>query len=186
VPQRALILYNMSITDVLNDPAASTSTIAKSNGSGSNYCTFCMLAEFDIDRGSTLSYQHPAPTGYDEHMLAELMLPDGVHARTEDWTFFFLKPPGFQRASLTDATDDAEPSQTDPHSWLSNDLTYVINLVRTKHDNTVRRGAMVKAMAIGTRYPFIDIFKPALLLALDDYFKEPGPDCLARLYDQST
>ncbi len=71
----------------------------------------------------------------------------------------------------------------DPSSWLSHDLTYVINLVRTKHDNTVRRGALVKAMAIGTRYPFIEIFKPALLLALDDYFREPGPDCLARLYE---
>ncbi|KAJ1018902.1 hypothetical protein NDA16_004705 [Ustilago loliicola] len=175
----------MSITDVRDDTAAAaaTSMVKGSNG----YCTFCMLAEFDIDRGSTLSHQYPAPTGYDEHMLAELMLPDGVHARTEDWTFFFLKPPGTERASLRDATDDdgTSPSHasTDPSSWLSHDLTYVINLVRTKHDNSVRRGAMVKAMAIGTRYPFIEIFKPALLLALDDYFKEPGPDCLARLYE---
>ncbi|TKY84840.1 hypothetical protein EX895_005920 [Sporisorium graminicola] len=176
----------MSITDApANEATASSSTATKSSGNG--YCTFCMLAEFDIDRGSTLSHQYPAPTGYDEHMLAELMLPDGVHARTEDWTFFFLKPPEFQRAALHDAADDPDTSQAaasiEPSSWLSDDLTYVINLVRTKHDTTVRRGAMVKAMAIGTRLPFIEIFKPALLLALDDYFKDPGPDCLARLYE---
>ncbi|SNX84975.1 uncharacterized protein MEPE_03684 [Melanopsichium pennsylvanicum] len=167
----------MSIKDTIRDDAV----VATSSTNG--YCTFCMLAEFDIDRGSTLSYQYPIPTGYDEHMLAELMLPDGVHARSEDWTFFFLKPPGTQRPAIPDATGAQDSSQAiDPHFWLSDDLTYVINLVRTKHDNTVRRGAMVKAMAIGTRYPFIEIFKPALLLALDDYFKEPGPDCLARLY----
>ncbi|SJX63499.1 uncharacterized protein SRS1_14255 [Sporisorium reilianum f. sp. reilianum] len=172
----------MSIADAPpNEAVASTSSV-QNNSSGS-YCTFCMLAEFDIDRGSTLSHQYPAPTGYDEHMLAELMLPDGVHARTEDWTFFFLKPPGFQRAAPHDAAEHADTSPADASSWLSHDLTYVINLVRTKHDTTVRRGAMVKAMAIGTRFPFIDIFKPALLLALDDYFKEPGPDCLARLYE---
>ncbi|PWZ00252.1 hypothetical protein BCV70DRAFT_206505 [Testicularia cyperi] len=164
------------------------------------HCSFCMLAEFNIDRGSTLSYQYPTPTGYDEHMLAELMLPDGAHARSEDWTFFFLKPlrpktkPSQQNkakskpsigstSSLRDAFD-ADASTTDlEQDWSSDELTYVINLVRTKHDNTVRRGALVKAMAIGTRYPCIEIFKPALLLALDDYFKEPGEECLARLYE---
>ncbi|GAC99096.1 hypothetical protein PHSY_006694 [Pseudozyma hubeiensis SY62] len=173
----------MSIADMAGDVAGPSAAAATTSSQG--YCTFCVLAEFDIDRGSTLSHQYPAPTGYDEHMLAELMLPDGVHARTEDWTFFFLKPPGTKRVALH--TDNSDLSQThyatDSTSWLSNDLTYVINLVRTKHDNTVRRGALVKAMAIGTRFPFIDIFKPALLLALDDYFKEPGPECLARLYD---
>lgn len=45
------------------------------------------------------------------------------------------------------------------------------------------RGAIVKAMAICTRYPFVQIFKPVLLLALDDYFMNPSQDCLARLFD---
>ena len=38
-------------------------------------------------------------------------------------------------------------------------------------------------MAICTRYPFVQIFKPVLLLALDDYFMNPSQDCLARLFD---
>ena len=136
-------------------------------------CEFCLLAEFDIDKGSTLSHQYPEPTGYDEHMLAELMLPDGAHARTEDWTIFFLKSPPKSKPS----SGQNEPERA------SDDLTHVINLVRTKHDNSVRRGALVKSLAIGTRHPFIDIFKPVLLLALDDYFREPKIECLARLYD---
>ena len=38
-------------------------------------------------------------------------------------------------------------------------------------------------MAICTRYPFVQIFKPVLLLALEDYFMNPSQDCLARLFD---
>lgn len=45
------------------------------------------------------------------------------------------------------------------------------------------RGAVVKAMAICTRHPFIQIFKPILLMALDDYYTSPSQECLARLFD---
>jgi hypothetical protein len=35
----------------------------------------------------------------------------------------------------------------------------VLNLVNTKQDKTVKRGAVVKAMAICTRHPFLHIYK---------------------------
>lgn len=38
-------------------------------------------------------------------------------------------------------------------------------------------------MAICTRHPFIQIFKPVLLMALDDYYSDPSQDALARLFD---
>ncbi len=41
----------------------------------------------------------------------------------------------------------------------------------------------MKAMAICTRHPFIQIFKPVLLMALDDYFTDPSQECLANLFD---
>ncbi|CAO1621158.1 unnamed protein product [Sympodiomycopsis kandeliae] len=126
------------------------------------HCSFVLLAEFDIDKGSTLSHVYPSKSlvaSHDDHALAELMLPDGAHARSEDWTVFFLKQP-----------DDIP-------------VTYVLNLVRTKHDDSVRRGALVKAMAVGSTHPCIHVFKPILLLALDEYFSNPGPSSLARLYD---
>jgi hypothetical protein len=74
---------------------------------------YVLAAEFDIDRGSCLRHAIPCvPPGYDEQygllifsfrsrlvseltaffssILAELMLPDGAHNRSEDWTMFFL------------------------------------------------------------------------------------------------
>ncbi len=131
-------------------------------GRSQKYCSFCLLAEFDIDKGSTLAYQYPEPTGHDPHTLAELMLPDGAHLRREDWTFFFLKPPPDpnvdqpqNQQSAFDDSDDEEgtgrakggrkdKAQAKGKSKMfkptpTEDLTFVINLVRTKHDTSVRR-----------------------------------------------
>eukprot|EP00455_Lapot_gusevi_P001772 TRINITY_DN10680_c0_g1_i3.p1 TRINITY_DN10680_c0_g1~~TRINITY_DN10680_c0_g1_i3.p1 ORF type:complete len:458 (-),score=111.90 TRINITY_DN10680_c0_g1_i3:124-1497(-) len=38
-------------------------------------------------------------------------------------------------------------------------------------------------MAICTYYRFINVFKPLLMLALDEYFRSPGEDCLKQLYE---
>lgn len=139
------------------------------------------MAEFDIDKGSTLSQQYPEATGHDEHMLAELMLPDGVHARTEDWTVFFL--PKVPKSVIPSSLDNASTEEPQSQVQGREDLVYVLNLVRTKHDNSVRRGALVKAISIGLHHPFIHIFKPLLLLALDEYFELQSRDVLARLYE---
>lgn len=178
--------------------SSSTTQAGESSWTGSScypHCSFCLVAEFDIDKGSTLSFQYPAPIGHDDYLLAELMLPDGVHARNEDWTVFFL-PAGSEdaRSQQTQhqqsqgnntrlSSDDSRTVSSKGKERSRDDLFHVLNLVRTKHDNTVRRGALVKAIAVGTRHPFIHVFKPALLLALDDYFKSPSMDVLVRLFD---
>ena len=154
-------------------------------------------------------------------LLANLMLPDGAERHFEDWTIFFLNQTPFNTISPVLALET--PDHSDDRSTAGgnrSELIYVLNLVRTKHDKSVRRyvvsyrvvmqcmshfttcfrGAVVKAMAICTRHPFIQIFKvcatvdtlssallrpyqPVLLLALDDYFSNPSQDCLARLFD---
>ena len=58
--------------------------------SNNNHVEYILVASFDIDRGSVMEQQYPAPIGGDEHMLAELMLPDQTHVRSQDWTIFFL------------------------------------------------------------------------------------------------
>ncbi|CAL1699526.1 unnamed protein product [Somion occarium] len=130
------------------------------------HCSFVLLADFDIDRGAQLTYQFPQPLGTDEGLLANLMLPDA------------LDPP----VSDSQHGSDADGHENDGEEG-GQELLYVLNLVRTKLDKTVRRGAIVKAMAICTRHSFIEIFKPVLLMALDDYFAHPSQDCLARLFD---
>jgi hypothetical protein len=54
-------------------------------------------------------------------MLAELMLPDQVHNREEDWTVFFLH-------ISDEGQGDSESS-----------LMYVLSLVNKKLDQTVKR-----------------------------------------------
>lgn len=75
----------------------------------------------------------------------------------------------------TESEDELEPDGPP--------LVYVLNLVNTKLDNTVKRGSIVKAMAICTRHSFLHIYKPLLLLALEEYFRAPVIETLASLYD---
>lgn len=169
---------------------------------------YILVASFDIDRGPIMEHQYPGAISPDENMLAELMLPDQTHVRQQDWTMFFLhkdagnneedamerKVARQRRAqrrkarnshdSQSTQSDQASSSEeSDDDSLDSPPLMYVLNLVNTKQDSTVKRGAVVKAMAICTRHSFLHIYKPLLLLALEDYFKTPTPDTLELLYN---
>ncbi|OJJ47898.1 hypothetical protein ASPZODRAFT_131502 [Penicilliopsis zonata CBS 506.65] len=170
---------------------------------------YILVASFHIDRGPIMEHQYPAAISGDESMLAELMLPDQTHVRSQDWTIFFLhkdtsadedegsdsekKKKKKRRPSMQgneyaengdefDSSEDSAESSDDEDGGEGPPLMYVLNLVNTKQDNTVRRGAVVKAMAICTRHSFLHIYKPLLLLALEDYFKSPYPETLATLY----
>lgn len=162
-----------------------------------------------------MEHQYPGPVGGDEHMLAELMLPEGTHMRSQDWTIFFLHKDaateeaagrrGRRKGRMKEDADaeeweegreeendedddehdeDQEGSESEDDSAADGPpLVYVLNLVNTKQDTTVKRGAVVKAMAICTRHSFLHIYKPLLLLALEQYFAHPAIETLASLYD---
>lgn len=82
-----------------------------------------------------------------------------------------------------DAAADISKDQEDMEGGEGPPLIYVLNLVNTKSDASAKRGAVVKAMAICTRHSFLHIYKPLLLLALEEYFRSPFPETLAALYD---
>lgn len=168
-------------------------------GSTENHVEYILVASFDIDRGPVMEHQYPVAITGDEHMLAELMLPDQAHMRNQDWTIFFLHKDTSQEeenqekqarderkrrrkrrreraAGITtgDAEDDYDDNLGEDDDDYSDDdestdselegsegppLVYVLNLVNTKQDKTVKRGAVVKAMAICTRHPFLHIYK---------------------------
>lgn len=176
-----------------------------------------MVASFDIDRGPVMEHQYPGAISPDENMLAELMLPDQTHVRTQDWTMFFLHKDANigedelaereerreqrreRRLAKAEAVANGVPEDEQDEDLIADEsssdeeeeednrdgppLMYVLNLVNTKHDASVKRGAIVKAMAICTRHPFLHIYKPLLLLALEDYFKSPYPETLEVLYN---
>ena len=121
-----------------------------------------------------MEHQYPGPISSDEGMLAELMLPDQTHVRSQDWTIFFLhkdtstegdeddpasgkkkKRKGKKVKTQTSSGDNEEDSddldngsEDDTEEDQSSDeedggegppLMYVLNLVNTKQDNTVKR-----------------------------------------------
>ncbi|KAI8851201.1 docking domain of Afi1 for Arf3 in vesicle trafficking-domain-containing protein [Chytridium lagenaria] len=63
-------------------------------------------------------------------------------------------------------------------------LLYVQNLVRTKQVPGARRGARVKAIAVASRHQWVYVFKPSLLVAMEEYFASDGDESIiANLYD---
>ncbi|KAH7329343.1 docking domain of Afi1 for Arf3 in vesicle trafficking-domain-containing protein [Stachybotrys elegans] len=86
-------------------------------------------------------------------------------------------------AEFVDQDEDYDSTDSEPEGGEGPPLIYVLNLVYTKHDKQAKRGAVVNSMAICTRHPFLHIYKPLLLLALEEYFKSPVPETLALLFD---
>lgn len=83
-------------------------------------------------------------------LLANLMLPDGAERQPEDWTIFFLNQTPFSTIAPALAP---EPEETDHvHDAVHEDkpeLLYVLNLVRTKLDKTVRRYKLSGSSNVG-------------------------------------
>ena len=69
---------------------------------------------------------------------------------------------------LPSASSSLLPPLPPPSS--DDDLLCVLNLCRTKYDKGVKRGAMVKSLAVVTRHRFYNALKPVLMLALDAIF----------------
>jgi hypothetical protein len=70
------------------------------------------------------------------------MLPDGAERQPEDWTIFFLNQRPFNTIApvLALESSDTHSNEADGESEEKNpELLYVLNLVRTKLDKTVRR-----------------------------------------------
>ncbi len=134
-------------------------------------------------------------------LLAESMLPEGAHLRESDWTVSFLsnqlltqahadliKEKEKALARMEKAAAEGNPVAPDKIDPLISVVVSevelqdgqgslcVLNLVRTKMDKTVKRGAIVKALAIATRHRFYNIFKPLLMLCLDQIFDSPNPE----------
>ena len=137
-------------------------------------CDHLLLARFDIDTGSTIEARHPSRTACDaDDGLAELMLPDGAHTRERDSSVFFLNRSGPRYFDEEDSSGGGAP------------FLYCCNVVRTRLDSSLRRGADVRALTLCSRWPFVDVVRAELLTALDACL-EPDADAaaiIARLYN---
>lgn len=75
-----------------------------------------------------------------ESLLAELMLPDGAHLRTEDWTVFYLNQTA-ATAVKNELKDNisGQAAVADAAPLKGKDLLYTMSLVRTKHGSAFKR-----------------------------------------------
>ena len=120
-------------------------------------CDHLLLARFDIDTGSTIEARHPSRTVDDaDDGLAELMLPDGAHTRERDSSVFFLNRSGPRYFDEEDLSGGGAPP-----------FLYCCNVVRTRLDSSLRRGADVRALTLCSRWPFVDVVRAELYTALD-------------------
>ena len=84
--------------------------------------------------------------------------------RRRDRAAGLLDPDDVESGDELEAGESAEDSdESEPEGGEGPPLIYVLNLVNTKQDKTAKRGAVVKAMAICTRHPFLHIYKVCAL-----------------------
>lgn len=67
------------------------------------------------------------------------MLPDGAEKQLEDWTIFFLNQTPFNTIAPVLALEKPYSYGDKENEDDEQELLYVLNLVRTKHDKAARR-----------------------------------------------
>ena len=149
-----------------------------------------LLAEFDIDTGSQLSIAYPPLSDdADPSFFADMMLPEGMHLRENDWTVFFLTPTPrttdtISGSSSSDSSSSSS-SATAAAATASGDggLTFCLNIAGRRLDRATRRGAHVKALALCTSHNFLVAFKQGLSQALELVFDSPTLETVKHIYD---
>lgn len=136
---------------------------------------FLITAEFHVDKGPSLIHQYPLelPGLQNLPFLPELMLPDQIHKRSEDFTLFLL-----HRNLSTGQFQykyDRAVCEDDPY--------FVYTLVNNVADLLVKRGLVIKSLSIVTRLLFFKHFRPLLMICLDNYFANNEISYLAELFD---
>lgn len=164
------------------------------------------VSEFDIDKGSVLRHRYPADSLIEEiegdDWLAERQLPEGVHDRSMDETWFFLQQKNNTVGNDGDNDDndgDNDGGNSCEKNVFSNDedideeeeeedvsMLYVLNIVCTRRDKTVKRGAKVMALAAASPYPYLCVLRAPLIIGLNELLdsdKDQHIDILTNIYN---
>lgn len=130
----------------------------------------------------------------------------GAHNRENEFTFFSIYPRvnadgsiaylpagGASAGGASDAGSDAaairealagpiRSEDREPRGSPDSPVTLrCLNVVRTKLSSERRRGADVKALAIGSRYGLVDQLRPLIRAALEAYFVAPRRETLEHI-----
>ncbi|ODV78571.1 putative spindle pole body interacting protein [Suhomyces tanzawaensis NRRL Y-17324] len=135
---------------------------------------YIITAEFHIDKGPSLLHQYPSqlPGLQNLVFLPELMLPDQIHKREEDFTLFMLyrnTTTGEFQYLYNKATCEPEPY-------------FLYTIVNNLKDSKFKRGSVIKSLSIITKLLYFKNFRPLLLICLDKYFGDNNLDIIKELY----
>lgn len=135
---------------------------------------YIITSEFHVDKGPSLIHQYPKPLPGLSNLpfLTELMIPDQIHKREEDYTLFLLH--------RNTHTQEFEYKFNPLHS--SQEPYFCYTLVNNVSDNNVKRGSVIKALSIVTKLVFFKHFKPLLMICLDKCFENDDVRYLEELY----
>ncbi|EGW31605.1 uncharacterized protein SPAPADRAFT_72381 [Spathaspora passalidarum NRRL Y-27907] len=135
---------------------------------------YIITAQFDIDKGPSLIHQYPHELAGSKNLyfLPELMIPDQIHKRDEDYTLFLL----YKDIQTGEFQYKFEKDKCDPCPYFL--YTVVVN----RTDDSFKRGSQIKSLSIVTKLSYFKNFRPLLLICLDTYFKEGKIDILEMLY----
>lgn len=137
------------------------------------------VLQIDLDKDKRIRMQHHDELQYSalQADFASMYSFDGealgLHFRS-----------GEQQEEFKAALDAAAAAMTKPSGTS---MLWCLNHVSNRRDKTVRRGAQVKALAVCSRFQFIHVWKPLLLLAVDrlyslstglgEYSESPREQC---------
>lgn len=124
---------------------------------------YILFAEFDNKLGSVLKYQYPnAIPGLDFINLATLMIPDNIEKclGKVEFTYFLLY------YNSTTHKYELVPPLNNINKEL--DILYFINICIAKSEPDNERGAVIKSVAVGSKFPDFFKWKPFLTIFLED------------------
>ncbi|EMG50529.1 mesA Protein mesA [Candida maltosa Xu316] len=135
---------------------------------------YILTAEFHIDKGPSIVHQYPhsLPGIKNLYFLPELMLPDQIHKRNEDYTLFLLH---------RNATSGEFQYLYDRTTCESNPY-FMYTIVNNQKNDDFKRGSRIKSISIVTQLPYFKNFKPLLMICLDSYFNDNNLNVLKELY----
>ena len=148
--------------------------------------------------GNTLTHRYPQfkLDEYDDEYLGNCCLPDGGHIHSEDRTFLILHIKKKIKTKVKDKkkrrkdSKKDEPqteSQGDDESVEVEEILYGVSFFMSRHDKTVKRGAIQKSILLLSSQPHFELFyhpaKATLERYLDDKSGKEGKQLLKTLFD---
>lgn len=136
---------------------------------------YVITAEFHVDKGPAIIERIPREESFaiDElSFLPEVMIPDQIHKREEDYTLFILyrnkKTRKFQYLYEKGYCDECP--------------FFLYTLVHNYKSEGVRRGSKIKSISMLTKLAYFKHFKPLLTICLNKYFPNNDLAYLEELY----